>query len=346
MGFEQRIQERRFSALLESMKSAIAAGDPVAARAALDEARELRPAAPELTALAARIAAIPLGESASAIRLVTIRTLSAAAMLLFGVSLITGLDYMRSTTPAAPPSMRVTTPLALAPVASIDTPARSAVPVADTAAGRTLLEPLGTSGIDARSDDEPLPQSLRPLNDHFEPPPPGEVPDDFVSPAAPINLVPRSSRAVPLAPLTNAGRISPTPPPPVIAPLAPSLPAVVTAAAAAPVRDDQRLVSGVLDAYARAYGRLDAAAAHEVWPSVDERALARAFGSLQSQTIAFDDCQIDVNGTAASATCRGRASYVGKVGSRDPRVEARQWRFDLRRDGDAWTIANAETRRQ
>jgi hypothetical protein len=120
MGFEQRIQERRFSALLESMKTAIAAGDPVAAQAALDEARELRPTAPELNALAARIAAIPLGESPSSMRLITTRTLSAAALLLFGVSLITGIDYMRSPAPSIStlPSARVTAPLALAPVAS------------------------------------------------------------------------------------------------------------------------------------------------------------------------------------------------------------------------------------
>ena len=83
-----------------------------------------------------------------------------------------------------------------------------------------------------------------------------------------------------------------------------------------------------------------------MWPTVNERALARAFAGLTSQDVAFDDCEIDVRGARANASCRGRASYVGKIGSGEQRTESRTWRFELRRDGDAWKIENAEARRQ
>jgi len=112
-----------------------------------------------------------------------------------------------------------------------------------------------------------------------------------------------------------------------------------------PVREEESRVEAVLRQYARAYGNLDATAARDVWPSVDQRALARAFDSLRSQQLSLQDCQIDVDGSKANASCRGQAQYVGKVGSGEPRIEPRTWRFELRRDGDVWKIANAEARR-
>src|SRR5690348_1632706 len=66
IGFEHRIQERRFKALLETIKTAIAQRDGVAARVALEEARELRPGAPELNALAPRVALLPAALPSSA----------------------------------------------------------------------------------------------------------------------------------------------------------------------------------------------------------------------------------------------------------------------------------------
>jgi hypothetical protein len=95
--------------------------------------------------------------------------------------------------------------------------------------------------------------------------------------------------------------------------------------------------------YAEAYERLDASAARRIWPSVDERALARAFAGLQSQGITFERCQTEVNGSQALAVCSGRARYVPKVGPRDALTARRQWTFHLRRAGDnSWQIASAE----
>ena len=104
-------------------------------------------------------------------------------------------------------------------------------------------------------------------------------------------------------------------------------------------------MSDVLNAYARAYNNLDAVAAHQVWPAVDERALARAFSSLSAQTISFADCRISVRDVTATAACRGYATYVGRIGARSARTEPRQWRFELRRAGQGWTIDRAETSR-
>jgi hypothetical protein len=122
--------------------------------------------------------------------------------------------------------------------------------------------------------------------------------------------------------------------------------ATVASAVSVPSGADQQMrVQEVLRRYARAYGQLDASAARAVWPSVDERALARAFQYLSSQQVSFDDCEIDIRDAVANASCRGQASYVPKVGRREQRTEPRTWRFELHRDGDAWTIENVDMRR-
>ena len=71
-------------------------------------------------------------------------------------------------------------------------------------------------------------------------------------------------------------------------------------------------------------------------------ALQRAFDALSSQKVSFNTCDIQVRGTTAQASCRGTASYVGKVGSG---TEPRTVKFELKRDGDAWRIEKADTRR-
>jgi len=125
---------------------------------------------------------------------------------------------------------------------------------------------------------------------------------------------------------------------------APPPPAATASAAGSTIapRSDNSRVAQVLNQYARAYGRLDPGAARAVWPTVDERALTRAFASLESQDVSFDRCDIDVKGNLASASCRGTASYVGKVGSRQARTEPRQWNFELKLHGDDWKIEKAQ----
>lgn len=105
---------------------------------------------------------------------------------------------------------------------------------------------------------------------------------------------------------------------------------------------DEAGIEATLDRYRTAYASLDAAAARSVWPSVDARALERAFGSLKSQGLDFDGCTTDVQGPEATSTCRGRTTYVPRIGSQRPRTEEHQWRFKLRKIDESWMIVSAD----
>jgi hypothetical protein len=415
LGFEQRIQDRRYGALIESMRTAIAAGDAAGARIALEEARELRPGAEELETLASRIAAMPLSRAAST-PVFRSRAARAVLLLLGGITLLTGIDYLRSDPSSArviaAPPMRV-------PGLRVPLPELRNVPHPVNVPVESVTQfPIGTSGLDVRLDGElTIPESLRASSAIVGEPlplPPGETPDDFVYPretrpapsrvrlpverpgtsaaslpqqiaavgqgASPASVPGAATDAAPLPqgraattpaatlPTTTAAAAAPAavpPAAPIVSPARP--PAVIASVAASPaspgvptptpstpatfgrntasrpvvtVPEDAR-VEEVLRAYARAYSDLDAAAARQVWPSVDERALARAFSTLSAQTLSFADCRIDVQGETAHAACRGYASYVGRVGSGTARTEPRQWRFDLRRVGEDWRIENA-----
>jgi hypothetical protein len=404
-GFEQRITERRFRALLETINTSIVAGDAVAARAALDEARELRPDASELSTFEARVAAVPVvaavGEGPSSAR-VWMRAMSAAALFLVGVSLFIGLELIRpsQTAAVAPVAVATPTPVAAAPNDSVrlaDIPQADPVPVpmddevddsvpAIIVPPEPTLRPRGTTGattpvlppvagpIAQRETapppvvprtDVPVPAALtasaQPIEsrspaEELPIPSAGEVPDDYVVDAAVRTASNEAVRTasndiIPDTPRTadiNRAPVSPqrVSPRPVPGPPSNTTAAAVVPAAAVISPGETIRVEEVLKRYARAYDSLDASAARAVWPSVNEKALARAFQDLSSQSVSFDNCDIDIRGAVANASCSGEASYVVKVGSREPRTEPRLWRFELRRDGEAWKIENAETRRQ
>jgi hypothetical protein len=126
---------------------------------------------------------------------------------------------------------------------------------------------------------------------------------------------------------------------------APAVPAAggATAATPAPARDAAD-IQMVLTRYRSAFSDLDAAAVSNVWPNADSRALARAFRGLEEQGIAFDNCDIQVTGTSAAASCSGTVRYVTKVGSKDPRSERRRWQFTLGRVRNLWIIQTVESR--
>jgi hypothetical protein len=378
LGFEHRIQERRFTALLDTLAAALRAGDAAGARLALEEARELRPDAPELEAAADQLSVLPLLIPATSERnRARMRTLGAVSLLACGVALLVGLDAVRTDGDVVPVSVPgnepVNTPPPLSANVAVPKMADGAVPfLLPALAGDGMV---GTVGVHPALAIEPQVQFTEPV---LRPatlidrtlPPIGEIPDDYVAPSA----VPAVRDILP--PATQSSLPSPPPlsaPGPRNVPSASASPSTATpsalaasaliggsagppsgvaataasplAAAAVPPRVDEHGVTQALNQYARAYGRLDAGAARAVWPSVDERALARAFAGLESQNVSFDSCDIDVRGTTANASCRGQASYVGKVGAREPRTEPRQWRFELRRDGEAWKIESAEARR-
>jgi hypothetical protein len=111
--------------------------------------------------------------------------------------------------------------------------------------------------------------------------------------------------------------------------------------AAAPPVDEEGSIVQVLRHYERAVARKDPLGAKAVWPSLDDRALARAFNDLQSHSLALQDCRVTVDSVVARATCQGVATYLPKVGRRKPISASHEWTFNLAKEGGGWHIASA-----
>jgi hypothetical protein len=120
-------------------------------------------------------------------------------------------------------------------------------------------------------------------------------------------------------------------------------PAPVATAVLAEAGNDEADIRSTLTRFRTAYSQLNASAARDVWPSVDTRALERAFQSLKSQDLRFDSCKMTVTGARAQAACKGRAVYVPRIGDQSPRFTAREWNFELRKADERWTIASARS---
>jgi len=108
-----------------------------------------------------------------------------------------------------------------------------------------------------------------------------------------------------------------------------------------PVRGDEDHIRAALTQWRTAYSALDASAARKIWPTVDARALERAFQDLKSQDLRFDRCDLTVDGGRAQAACSGRAIYVPRVGNQSPKATPREWTFELQKLDERWTIASA-----
>ncbi len=108
-----------------------------------------------------------------------------------------------------------------------------------------------------------------------------------------------------------------------------------------PVPGDEDRIRAALTQWRTAYSALDASAARKVWPTVDARALERAFQDLKSQDLRFDRCDLTVDGGRAQAACSGRAIYVPRVGNQSPKATPREWTFELKKLDERWTIASA-----
>jgi hypothetical protein len=423
LDFEQRIQERRYRALIEAATRAIATGDGIAARIAIEEARELRPEALEVVQLSGRAALLPAARPETQNGYLGPRTFRAVSMLLLGVTLLTGLDWLRSDGPAlatnsstadaAPPIEQLSAipvdtvvpfldvgdersqPLQQAALLGTGGEGDAAIPATAEADDTVVLEsapaPVVTRAAITSTPPATAPAAIPSRGetpDSYVAPaaarrdteetvatgvgsvPRGETPDDYVAPPPPRRDVavlrepspvrPLTPSPTPTGPVANVARqpgtvvdplgASPRPSSPAPVSSAPPLaaPPAVAAAASAIVTpaNDERRVQTVLQQYVRAYGDLDARAARAVWPTVPERELANAFAELQSQHFVFDKCDITVRGEGATASCTGKASYARKIGGQVTRDESRKWQFDLKRDGESWKIAKAETRKR
>jgi hypothetical protein len=330
--FQQRAKARRVETRVEAARDAIQHRRLTDADAALDEIRELDPQHEALGRLAADADGLRR-------RIGTSRRgpwLTAAATF---VATILGASYLQES------SSLVSRPVMNA---GILLPAMAPAPM-----GSTRGDAVGTAG-DIASVAAPsfvaMPRNAEPAAPDVvnaslapaavssaAPQPVAALVDVPVAPRVeiPVEPVPLSLPAPPLAPPVVEAVVAPAAPPPSPPPLA----------RPDPVVDDSMLVQRTLQSYRRAYEDLDAQSAQTVWPAVNAPALARAFDGLQSQSLTFDACDVRVVGDAATATCRGTASYVTKVGSRDPRVEPRVWSFVLHKSAGNWTIDSARTDR-
>ncbi len=351
LAFEDRVQQRRAQARLEAARSAIADGRLDDAAAALDEARMLLGDTAEVVELLGAVAAARTTEPIAAAhwaetRRYLVRLTGAAALLCLGLLAARTSDWLRPRLTSRPIAVEAVLP------PSSSSPAASPLPVArPPAAGADLsatvasptgvATPIGTAGrleparprIDARRPAPARPLPVLPRR--TEPVADGEVTDEYVFSGRP-NATASGSR-VQLDQVRSAVMRPPTPA---------AVPASEASNGGLRIPDSaEQDIRDALQQYRQAYTSLDAHAARAVWPSLDEQALARAFQSLSAQKIVFEGCDVDVRGVRATADCRGEASYVRKVGNRDPQTEARQWRFELAQSNGAWRIAKVEASR-
>ena len=263
-----------------------------------------------------------------------VETQMAAAPILNAPVVTTPVDAPAEPSPELIPSVELP-PSVGAPVARvIANPPRAAVvsqAVLDDRQPRdaAVSTPRGTSGGTSTAA-----RAVTAPRSRTEPVPPTVAPMARMNPA--VTLPPADAPPVVETPPATA-QPAPGTPAAIARPEPEALPSMVA-------RSEQNEIQRALGQYRSAYQRLDAQAAQAVWPSVDVRALARAFGTLSSQELAFETCLFDIAGPVATAQCRGSATYTPKVGSRGPKAERRQWTFYLRKVDEAWKIETAQAR--
>jgi hypothetical protein len=205
----------------------------------------------------------------------------------------------------------------------------STAPVAPVAPPRSQAPP--------RVVGVPAPPPSRPSDvvpDAAVPAPVASVAAPIAEPAlSPPAAPPASAALVPAPSPSPAPAPSPTTASPAAAPAAAS-----AAVAPSAVESNTSGIQNTLARYRKAFSALDAGAAHQVWPTVNERTLQRAFARLEQQEVSFEGCRIAADLERAEATCVGTASYVPRVGSRTLRIDRRQWRFSLVKVRDEWLI--------
>jgi ketosteroid isomerase-like protein len=351
--FEQRVRARRLDTVVAQAYRALEGRDLLIAQSALNEARELNPHAPAVARLAAEIGRYgSRGPTLHDLR----RMAAAAALLVVAVSILLGVERLRQIAPTSSrPSPvisvidrehRSDAPLVQRPLSSYSQVAHVAPAVED----RPLVW-LGTPPKTTARENTPSHSVRRTRMQRLS----------RSDRNAARTVTSPSPETGPLAPRENdsVGSIAPTtvdvPPPstPMLerdstipgasVALLLSDAAVRVAASAGPGDAAVALtqLAAVLRGYGEAYAALDVSATRRLWPNVDQRALTDAFERSAARHVSLDACDINVQGSTADASCRGSATATRDHG--EMRVEARSWRFDLRREGDAWKIANAES---
>jgi hypothetical protein len=201
--------------------------------------------------------------------------------------------------------------------------------VATTGSARRADTPVNATAMEASPPmlDYPTPATL--------PPPAAPSATTTFIPAVPGPEPPRSVSAA-----TNAAREPLEPVPSSSKSPSAVLPTLNTTV---PIRDDRAAVRQALGKYEAAYNRLDVSAVRTIWPTLDQRALARAFDSLAAQRVSLQNCDVDVTAGTARANCTGRASWTPKIGGGE-QTASRKWTFDLSELDGGWRITHVQAR--
>lgn len=355
-----RMRYRRAERCLLRADVALEAGFPEDAREALAEARALAPQMPGLDELEARIANPPvivedvLGLPADIAaesqpptrtrRAASLMAMAAACAMFAVVTLWPDRNEQRGEIVEKGVAVA-------APVPAVEGPSTSSRPV-DIGVEEIRVP---SSAVDAPAPKPEDDEAVAPRPNAKSTPASPAVSEQRASevvrtPPAAVNasretLVPASLAPVPTIGTTGTASMPevtasapslPSEPPPSAIPAAPPAPEPPTIAPSTNVR-------ATLSRYESAYSQLDANAARAVYPTLNARALSRAFDSLSSQRVSLGDCSVDVQGSSARARCAGSATYTPKIGG-GTRTESRQWDFTLRQRGDNWEIVQATVR--
>jgi len=346
--FEARAKRRRVDRRIEVAHSAIQRRRLKEAAAALDEIIELDPNLPELSELTASFDDLRRA-AASAHRGPWLAAAATFAVVLFGAT------WLQETRPLA--SHTFTGIFGLVEPASATPLVETAIVDVAIAAGTTGIRDAGFGTRTSETETGAIPQAeTAGIRDSgFANRSATVDPGRTTSPEPPAIAAPEPVRIANPEPVRIlAGEPLRAANPESVRALNPE--ALRTPAAESPripspesriptMPDDVGLVKQTLQRYRSAYDGLDATSAQVVYPAVNQTALARAFDGLESQTLTFDSCDVQLRGELATATCHGSARYVPKVGSREPRTEPRTWNFTLRKDGSDWKIDSARADR-
>ncbi len=360
---ETRVRARRIEKRAEAARAALACGRTHDARAAIDEIAAIDPEHPEHPLLLAELQA-----HTSMARRRTHAGPALAAAAVCAAFTMAGWYWLGPRDGAPPtavvqpaaPAAAAERPGAPAPPFVAPTPAtvtaeaqtiEPSPPVApDRPAPAAAAEPGATS---TAGNLIPAPASrasgIGPIT--LPPPPPPEPAPAQVQGAQPF--VPAIAPIEPSGPSQLPGALTAAPQDARLRPVegasdaaAVARPVEPTSLPTTPAVRDEELVLRALQQYRQAYDTLDARAAQAVWPGVDSAALQRAVDGLASQRLTFQSCQLQVDGSSASAECRGSAQYTPRVGSREARDEPRNWSFALRKTtNNAWQIESARVAR-
>ena len=353
IGFEQRVRARRFDALVAQASRALEGRDLATAQQALREARELNPSAPVLAHLAAEIIRRRWRTPTTP---VARRMTAAAALLAAGIAGLVGYARVaprESLRPGTPPASSGVVREEQGPrrlVVDSVAPHSHGPHVAPAVEHRSRLfvsKPLHARPRDGassrggsrlrrtsagRRDRNAIPRMLSPA--------PKSAPIRSRQPDSAAGIAP-TTIAVPQPSAAMVERDGTIPGASVAFLLSDAADRVAASAGPGDAAVSLSQLATVLRAYADAYAALDVTATRRLWPSVQQVVLLDVFERRSARHISVDACDISVQGGSADASCRGNAETM--LAGSDTRREARLWRFDLRREGDTWKIANAET---